>query len=328
MPALVIGHNLRAMARPSMTTPPTSLCRQRGLVLAAACAMAAAGCHRSTTDTPLPAARSGPSEAPPAPEETPADAAAMEGSSPASSSGRPPAELPDVHTEWCLEGWRGLDEGTCYLVPESWDGQGRRRLLVYLSGIVPPVPRSPQKENVQRIVAAAAKRAGAVALLPRGRRGIGPKNAKDWWAWPTSAADHETFAAAMVAEWMVARSKLEAALGAAFERTYLAGSSSGAYFLTALALGGAVEMNGYAATSGGAPGLGARRASSATKRPFYVGYASGDPTKGGPKALGAFLASAGLPVRVAEHPGGHEAREVYLDEAFAFWEQDGATESR
>ncbi len=228
-------------------------------------------------------------------------------------------ELPDVHTDWCLEGWRGLDEGTCYLVPDGWDGRGQHRLLVYLSGIVPLVAKSPQKENVQRIVASAAKRAGVVALLPRGRRGIGPKDARDWWAWPTSAADYATHAAAMVAEWAAARAKLEAALGA-FDRTYLAGSSSGAYFLTALALTGAVEMDGYAAASGGAPGLGASRARSGKKGPFYVGYASGDPTNAGPKALGAYLASAGWPVRVAEHPGGHGAKEAYLDEAFAFWE--------
>ena len=113
--------------------------------------------------------------------------------------------------------------------------------------------------------------------------------------------------------------KLEAALGT-FDRTYLAGSSSGAYFLTALALRGAVETDGYAAASGGATGLGASRASAAKKRPFYVGYASGDGTNAGPKALGAFLRAAGWPVRIAEHPGGHGAREVYLDEAFELWD--------
>ena len=235
--------------------------------------------------------------------------------------------LPDVRTDWCLDGWRGLDEGTCYLVPDGWDGNGTRRLLVYLSGIVPPVAKSPQKENVQRVVAAAAMRAGAGVLLPRGRRGIGPAGAKDWWAWPTSAADYEAHAAALVAEWSSSRAELEAVLGR-FDRVYLAGSSSGAYFLTTLAFTRTVEMDGYAALSGGAPGHGASRANAAERRPFYVGYASGDTTKGGPKALGAFLASARWPVRVAEHPGGHGAREVYLDEAFAFWEAFGRDAGR
>lgn len=239
----------------------------------------------------------------------------------------PEPSLPDVRTDWCLDGWRGLDEGTCYLVPDGWDESGTRRLLVYLSGIVPPVAKSPQKENVQRVVAAAAKRAGAVVLLPRGRRGIGPAGAKDWWAWPTSAADYGAHAAALVASFRASRAKLEAVLGR-FDRVYLAGSSSGAYFLTTLAFTRTVEMDGYAALSGGAPGHGASRANGAERRPFYVGYASGDTTKGGPKALGAFLASAGWPVRVAEHPGGHGAREVYLDEAFAFWDAFGRDAGR
>jgi predicted esterase len=241
------------------------------------------------------------------------------GASTAQSSGAPPGALPDVRTDWCLEGWRGLDEGTCWLLPDA-DGGSSPRLLIYLSGIVPPVPRSPQKEKVQQIVAAAARRTGTAVLLPRGRRGIGPADAKDWWAWPTSAADYNAHAAAMVAEWTAARTTLERALGRRFDRVYLAGSSSGAYFLTALALAGALEVDGYAATSGGATGgaLG-RDAAAIPKRPFYVGYATGDPTSGGPKALAAFLGSTGWPVRVAEHPGGHGAREVYLDEAFAFW---------
>jgi predicted esterase len=224
-----------------------------------------------------------------------------------------------VPTEWCERPWRGLDEGTCYLVPDGWDEQRAKRLLIYLPGIVPPVPRSPQKENVQRIVAAAASRAHAVALLPRGRRGIGPSDAKDWWAWPTSPTDYAAYAASMVEGFTTARAKLEGALGR-FNRVYLAGSSSGAYFLTALAFSGAVVVDGYAAASGGAVGSGLSDAGRANVRPFYVGYGAGDPTSRGPKALGAFLVRAGWPVRVAEHPGGHGAREVYLDEAFAFWE--------
>jgi predicted esterase len=195
------------------------------------------------------------------------------------------------------------------------------RLLVYLSGIVPPTARSPQKEKVQRVVAAAARRAGAAVLLPRGRRGIGPTDAKDWWAWPTSAAAYETYARTMTSEWQAARATLETALGRPFERVYLAGSSSGAYFVAALAFAGAIDVDGFAAASGGATASFGGRNAGAPKRPFYVGYATGDPTNGGPKALGAFLATAGWPARVFAHPGGHGAREEYLDEAFAFWAQ-------
>jgi predicted esterase len=229
-----------------------------------------------------------------------------------------PLPLPDVATDWCLSDiLRGLDDSTCYFVPP--DGPPPSRLLIYLSGIVPPVPRSPQKEKVQRIVAAAAKKAGAAAILPRGRRGIGPADTRDWWAWPTTPTDYGAAAKAIVAEWQAARSKLETALGGhRFERVYVAGSSSGAYFLAALAIGGGFEADGWAATSGGSPGL-VSVAPNVVKKPFYVGYATGDPTNGAPKSLGAYLTNAGWPVRMEAHEGGHGAREEYLDEAFAFF---------
>lgn len=225
----------------------------------------------------------------------------------------PAPTLPNVKTDWCLEDFQALDQGTCYLT-----GDRPTRLLIYLSGIVPPTATSPQKEKVQRIVSAAARRqSGDVAvLLPRGRRGIGPKDAKDWWAWPTGPVDYARYSKELVAEWTASRARLEVALGHPFSRTYLAGSSSGAYFIAALASSGTIDMDGYAAASGGAP---AALTAGAVKRPFYVGYATGDPTNGGPKALAIALSRAGWPVLVGEHPGGHGARQEYLDEAFAFW---------
>lgn len=229
-----------------------------------------------------------------------------------------PRVLPDVATEWCLEGWKGLDESTCYLVPEPSAGaEPPDELLVYLAGIVPPGGRSASKEHVQRVVGNVARREGVAAILPRGRLGIGPKDAKDWWAWPTSPADYVKYAATLVAEWKAERTALEAALGRPFKRVYLGGSSSGAYFLTMLAFAGAVDFDGYIAASGGAVGSGL--SDRATKRPFYVGWGEGDPTSGGPRALAAFLKTQSWPTTAAPHPTGHGAREVYLDEALAFF---------
>ena len=154
------------------------------------------------------------------------------------------ASLPDasplVMTDWCLDGLAVLDEETCYVLADAAnDGAPSARvLLVYLHGIVPPAPNSEQKERVERAVLYAAKRAGAAALVPRGLRGIGPGAARDWWAWPTEPGAHAKYAATLVAKWADARRRLERIAGASFARTYLAGSSNGAYFLTALALGG------------------------------------------------------------------------------------------
>lgn len=230
-----------------------------------------------------------------------------------SEDAEPPAAakpvLPEVKADWCLD-WKALDDANCFFVPEG----ANKTLLIYLAGIVPPTAKSTQKENVERVVKAAATRAKAVALLPRGRQGIGPKDAKDWWAWPTTPGDYQVHHAKLVAEWKTAQQTLEASLGP-FTKVYLAGSSSGAYFISALAFSDAVDVDGYAAASGGSAwgGPGTK------KRPFYVGWGAGDPTNNGPKALAAYLAAQKWPVKSAEHPFGHGAREIYLDEAFAFW---------
>ncbi len=183
-----------------------------------------------------------------------------------------------------------------------------------------------QKQTVQGAVLAAATRAGAAAIVPRGRRGIGPEGARDWWAWPTSPSAHAQLAREIIARWLSAKKKLEAIAGAPFERTYLAGSSNGAYFLSALALRGDCDeagfaIDGYGAMSGGAAGgRGAEALEGRAPRRVYVGFGTYDAeTKGGARALAKVFEAAHWPVRVAEHPVGHGAREVYLDEAFAFW---------
>ena len=237
---------------------------------------------------------------------------------------RGPGPAP-VATDWCIDGMTALDEDVCYVLPPP--GPGPRRLLVYLHGIVPPLRESVQKTTVQSAVLHAATKAGAAAIVPRGRRGIGPAGAQDWWAWPTDPATHARLVKELVARWAAAKRRLEGMVGAPFARTYLAGSSNGAYFLAALALRGddddlGLPIDGYGAMSGGAPGgrgpgaLATRRA-----RPVYIGYGAFDEeSKKGAKALASVFTAAHWPAKLSEHPFGHGAREVYLDEAFAWWD--------
>jgi predicted esterase len=229
-------------------------------------------------------------------------------------------------TDWCIAGLDALDEDVCYVLPPLAEGKPRR-LLVYLHGIVPPGATSPQKHAVQTAVLHASVHSGAAALVPRGRRGIGPAQASDWWAWPTSPATHAQLTPAIVARWAAAKKKLEAIAGAPFERTYLAGSSNGAYFLAALALRGDLSalgfsIDGFGAMSGGATGgRGLDSLAKVTPRPFYVGFGSyDDETRTNARSLVAILEAAHWQVRVAEHPFGHGANEVYIEEAFAFWD--------
>jgi predicted esterase len=229
--------------------------------------------------------------------------------------------------DWCEDGWSALSEDVCYVLPTPAEGKPRR-LLVYLHGIVPPRPQSPQKHAVQDAVLRACRRAQAAALVPRGVRGVGPAQAVDWWAWPTTPTSIARLAPSIVLRWQQAKEKLEALAGAPFERTYVAGSSNGAYFLTALAIRGdlptaAFPVDGFGAMSGGAAGPGAtERLATASPRPFYVGFGTYDEeTKAGARALAAAVHAAHWPLRVAEHPLPHGASEVYIDEAFEFWDE-------
>jgi len=231
-----------------------------------------------------------------------------------------------VATDWCISSIEALDEDVCYVLP-ALAADKPRRLLVYLHGITPPTASSPQKDNVQTAVLRASTRAGAAALVPRGRRGIGPEGAKDWWAWPTSPDAHARLAGEIVLRIAEAKKKLEALAGAPFERVYFAGSSNGAYFLSTLALRGdlaarGITPSGFGAMSGGAAGgIPASAVAGRAPEPFYVGFGTYDEeTKRNAKGLVATLQDAHWPVRVAEHPFGHGAREIYLDEAFGFWD--------
>ena len=232
-------------------------------------------------------------------------------------------------SDWCAEGVEALDAETCFVLPALAAGKPRR-LLLYLHGVVPPRPTSPQKENLMRTVKRACERAGAAALIPRGLLGVGPRSAPGYWAWPTGAKGYPEHMPSLVARFADAKLRLEARAGAPFERVYVAGSSNGAYFVSALALRGDLHakgfpVDGFGAMSGGSSG-GRTPAALEGKRavPFYVGFGSHDPdSKALGVALGRLLAAAKWPVKVSEHPLGHGAREVYLDEAFALWD-DGA----
>ncbi|WP_437956252.1 hypothetical protein WME76_33085 [Sorangium sp. So ce119] len=228
----------------------------------------------------------------------------------------PRARPPRVETDWCIDGVDALDEETCYVLPDA----PTRALLIYLHGIVPPGKDSQQKTNFETVVSRASRRAGVAALMPRGKVGLAPKGYASWWGWPTGAPAYEKHAAAFVATFAEKRRKLEEIAGAPFSRVYVAGSSSGAFFAAALALRGGIVADGYGAMSGGG-GQATPELATLEPRPFYIGFGAHDTVGRSARALADVLRGAGWPVRVAEHPVGHGAREIYLDEAFAFWRE-------
>lgn len=231
--------------------------------------------------------------------------------------------MPSVQTDWCIESVEVLDEETCFVLPN----EPSTTLLVYFHGIVPPSRESSQKRNYQTVVANAARRARVVALMPRGRLGFAPAGNPGWWGWPTTDAAYTEHARELVDAVQQKRRALEELVGVSFSRVYLAGSSSGAYFVAALALHGGMSADGFAVLSGGA---GRRTPELATlePKPVYVGYGTYDSVGNSARALGELLRGAGWPVRIAEHPLGHGARDVYLDESFRFFESAGSATGR
>ncbi len=215
-----------------------------------------------------------------------------------------------------------LDEDLCYVLPPLAEGKPRR-LVFYLIGMVPPAKHSAQKDNVVAVVKAAITRAGAAVILPRGPRGVGADKSADWWTWPTSLEARSDLVPGIVARWAEAKKKLEKLAGAPFERTYLGGSSNGAYFVSVLALRGdldalAFPVDGFMVASGGAA---IASGTHARPRPFYVGYGWHDreSTRTVPELV-AVLENARWPKIVSIHSLPHGAREIYIDEAFAFWD--------
>ncbi|WP_437974509.1 hypothetical protein WMF11_39525 [Sorangium sp. So ce295] len=249
----------------------------------------------------------------------PAPAVSAAATAPSEPAPWPRARPPRVETDWCIDGVDALDEETCYVLPDA----PTRTLLLYFHGIVPPGKESQQKTNFETVVSRAARRAGVAALMPRGKVGLAPKGYASWWGWPTGGRAYDEHAASFVAVFAEKRRRLEEIAGASFSRVYVAGSSSGAYFAAALALRGGIDADGFGAMSGGG-GRATPELATLAPRPFYIGFGAHDTVGGSARALAGVLRGAGWPVRVAEHPFGHGAKEVYLDEAFAFWREHEA----
>lgn len=261
----------------------------------------------------------------------PASAAAPASSAapPARTVTSPPEERPEAELaqawpvlpvaseahDFCPARVRALARDACFVLPEK----PVTTLLVYLHGIVPPTRDSVQKTNLCDVVANASERAGVVALLPRGEQGFAPASTPRWWGWPTTKQSYERHASEFIERIRQKRAELEQLLAVKFERVYLAGSSSGAYFAASVLLHGDMpEVAGYAVLSGGS-GYATPVLATLPASPVYVGFGQHDSVAGPARALAASLEKLGWPVQVAAHPTGHGAREIYLDEAFEFW---------
>ncbi|HMR74632.1 MAG TPA: PHB depolymerase family esterase [Polyangiaceae bacterium] len=218
--------------------------------------------------------------------------------------------------QWCAAELEALSDGVCAFEPAEAKTD---TLVVFLHGVVKP--GTTWQWAQQRAIVRAAKRKGFSVLMPRGRRGIGPAQMKDWWTWPTSVAAQRAVESELTAEWAQAQKSLESRRAHDFRRVFVIGFSNGAYYATALALLGKLKVQGYGIFAGGA---GAKYlvgpAKGTTRRPrIYVGYGLKDRAHKDPKGLARALAQLGWPHKAnARKRGGHRMGDGQLDAAIDF----------
>ncbi|WP_437753752.1 alpha/beta hydrolase [Sorangium sp. So ce1389] len=199
-------------------------------------------------------------------------------------------------------------------------------LVIFLHGVVQP--DSGWQWAQQRGAARAGARRGVAVLMPRGRRGIGPRavsrsasSMEDWWCWPTSAAAQAAHEDAMLAEWDTARAELERRAGGRFERVLVFGFSNGAYYATSLAMRGRLQVDGYAAFAGGSGARHLERSGAQTRLrvPVFVGWGGKDPAHKDQVALARMLRRLKWPSRSLGKPrAGHAMTDDQVDEALDF----------
>jgi predicted esterase len=222
---------------------------------------------------------------------------------------------------WCAPELEQLADGACGYLPERAPKKASqpRTLILFLHSLVPG--GSTWQWEQQRTVLRIAQANGFAALMPRGRRGIGPGRLPDTWAWPTSASAQDELEDDLIAEWASLRAKLERKQGAPFERLYVFGFSNGGYYTSSLALRGRLEdADGYAAFSGGAGGKYASVLGSRTTRrvPIFIGYGTRDPAHNDMRTLAKTLALLGWRHSVKAEDVGHTVTDTQLRFAIAY----------
>ncbi|MDC0685894.1 alpha/beta hydrolase [Sorangium atrum] len=277
-------------------------------LLAAGASASANGDGTSPPPAAAPAASAPPAAAPAA---SAPPAAAPTASAPASPQDAAAAR-------WCAPELASLPGEVCAFLPAR-EAPGPRVLVIFLHGVVQP--DSGWQWAQQRGAARAGARHGVAVMMPRGRRGIGPKTMEDWWCWPTASAAQTAHEDALIAEWDAARAELERRAGGRFERVLVFGFSNGAYYATSLAMRGRLPVDGYAAFAGGSGARYLQRAGAQTKlrAPVFVGWGGKDPAHQDQVALAKMLRRLKWPSRSLGKPrAGHAMTDEQVDQAFAF----------
>jgi len=198
------------------------------------------------------AAEPPPPEAPPAPE------------SPAESEA--PAE-----EAWCPADVETLPGPICASVPDTLPEEGPRTLVIFLHGVT-NVGSGWQLATI-RGMANYGKEFKFALIAPRGILREASEDKDAAYAWPNAALSRQQTESDVLKSWADARTTLETRAGKKFDRVFVFGFSSGAYYASSLALRGKPVADGFAVfAGGGAPYSQAMLANVRHRPPVFVGY--------------------------------------------------------
>ena len=209
---------------------------------------------------------------------------------------------------WCGEGFEALPSDVCYI-----DGRGkaeRKTLVIWLHGVI--ANDSNWSHNHEKMLSRVAKATNIEMLFPKGIRG------EQVYAWPGTKDAQEKHEAALIEQWMTAKTVLEKRDNKSFDEVFVFGFSSGAYFTSSLAMRGRVNVDGYAVFAGGQS-----QAATATPiahfAPVFVGVCANDSTTAThSRAFAGSLAAAGIPRMISEQSVGHDLSPAHFIQALAF----------
>lgn len=232
------------------------------------------------------------------------------------------AEAKRPAPRWCAPEAEEVQEGVCFFEPDPHDSEATLEhpdtLVLYLHTLVGA--NSSWQWKQQRQIIQAARENGFSVLMPRGRKGVGPKRSPDVWAWPTAPKLQEELEPELLEEWARERELIERKIGRRFERLFVFGFSNGAYYAATLALRDRIRADGYGVFAGGAGGKYAWVLGHRTERraPIFVGYGTKDPAQDHMRSLARSLKNLGWRYRVKSGPFGHMVSQAQIDAAVKF----------
>ncbi len=241
----------------------------------------------------------------------------------------PAAKKPARDYAWCADEVESLGNSTCYIDGRKGSGaakaDGKRTLVIFLHGVIGK--HTDWSWTQERALLRQAKASGFEAIFPRAPdTGVA-------YAWPGGAEAQAKHEDELIAGWKRAQKQLEARGGGRYEKVFVMGFSSGAYYVSSLvwrgrlALAGSqpiknvarreLAVNGYAVFAGGSTGH--QRSSNVPKAPVYVGICGTDKqTASHSRGFAGELATRGFPVRAEEHKVGHMFSDPHVAHAIEF----------